>query len=100
MNFLYAGVKELLQNISEKQGARMDSPESAADIPKFIESFKVWQCFLQFFVDGTIWFWHITEVQVDCEFEPQFHFTIVAFVLVFGFFWKISYNLLYFSNLT
>ncbi|KAK7412112.1 hypothetical protein VNO78_03559 [Psophocarpus tetragonolobus] len=34
------GVKELLQNISEKQGARMDSLESAADIPKFIESFK------------------------------------------------------------
>ncbi|KAJ1419916.1 Zinc-binding ribosomal protein [Sesbania bispinosa] len=34
------GVKELLQRISEKQGARMDSPESAADIPKFIESFK------------------------------------------------------------
>ncbi|KAK7328205.1 hypothetical protein VNO77_22307 [Canavalia gladiata] len=34
------GVKELLQSISEKQGAKMDSPESAADIPKFIESFK------------------------------------------------------------
>ncbi|XP_047180296.1 phosphatidylserine decarboxylase proenzyme 2-like isoform X1 [Vigna umbellata] len=34
------GVKELLQSISEKQGTRMDSPESSADIPKFIESFK------------------------------------------------------------
>ncbi|XP_058771767.1 phosphatidylserine decarboxylase proenzyme 2-like isoform X1 [Vicia villosa] len=34
------GVKELLQNISEKQGAKMDSLESAADIPKFIESYK------------------------------------------------------------
>ncbi|XP_027932025.1 phosphatidylserine decarboxylase proenzyme 2-like isoform X1 [Vigna unguiculata] len=34
------GVKELLQSISEKQGARMDSPESSADIPRFIESFK------------------------------------------------------------
>ncbi|KAI4299054.1 hypothetical protein L6164_032550 [Bauhinia variegata] len=34
------GVKDLLQSISEKQGARMDSPESAEDIPKFIESFK------------------------------------------------------------
>ncbi|KAG4945379.1 hypothetical protein JHK87_041386 [Glycine soja] len=34
------GVKELLQSISEKQGARMDSPESSADIPKFIRSFK------------------------------------------------------------
>lgn len=34
------GVKELLQSISEKQGAKMDSLESAADIPKFIESYK------------------------------------------------------------
>ncbi|XP_004485545.1 phosphatidylserine decarboxylase proenzyme 2-like isoform X2 [Cicer arietinum] len=34
------GVKELLQSISEKQGTRMDSLESAADIPKFVESFK------------------------------------------------------------
>ncbi|KAE9595087.1 hypothetical protein Lal_00041270 [Lupinus albus] len=34
------GVKELLQSISEKQGARMDSPESSADISKFIESYK------------------------------------------------------------
>ncbi|BAT86837.1 hypothetical protein VIGAN_05015500 [Vigna angularis var. angularis] len=34
------GVKELLQSISEKQGTRMDSPESSANIPKFIESFK------------------------------------------------------------
>lgn len=41
VNLVNAGVKELLQSISEKQGARMDSPESAADIPKFIESFKV-----------------------------------------------------------
>jgi len=41
VNLSYAGVKELLQSISEKQGARMDSPESSADIPRFIESFKV-----------------------------------------------------------
>ncbi|XP_024632539.1 phosphatidylserine decarboxylase proenzyme 2 isoform X1 [Medicago truncatula] len=34
------GVKELLQSISEKQGAKMDSLESAADIPKFVESYK------------------------------------------------------------
>ncbi|XP_072953356.1 phosphatidylserine decarboxylase proenzyme 2-like [Typha angustifolia] len=34
------GVKELLQNISEKQGRQMNSPESAKDIPKFIEFFK------------------------------------------------------------
>ncbi|GAU40122.1 hypothetical protein TSUD_389730 [Trifolium subterraneum] len=41
------GVKELLQNISEKQGAKMDSLESAADIPKFIESYKT---FNEFFI--------------------------------------------------
>ena len=34
------GVKELLHNISEKQGKQMDSMESAKDIPHFIESFK------------------------------------------------------------
>ncbi|EPS66941.1 hypothetical protein M569_07835, partial [Genlisea aurea] len=34
------GVKELLQSISEKQGRKMDSPESAEDIPKFISFFK------------------------------------------------------------
>lgn len=37
-----AGVKELLQSISEKQGRQMNSPESAKDIPKFIEFFKAW----------------------------------------------------------
>jgi len=40
-NLLDAGVKELLQSISKKQGEKMDSLESAADIPKFIESYKV-----------------------------------------------------------
>ncbi|PIA47715.1 hypothetical protein AQUCO_01400364v1 [Aquilegia coerulea] len=34
------GAKELLQSISEKHGKRMDSIESANDIPKFIESYK------------------------------------------------------------
>ncbi|KAL8061046.1 hypothetical protein ABFX02_02G063200 [Erythranthe guttata] len=34
------GVKELLQSISEKQGRKMDTAESAKNIPKFIESFK------------------------------------------------------------
>ncbi|XP_031504197.1 phosphatidylserine decarboxylase proenzyme 2-like [Nymphaea colorata] len=34
------GVKDLLQNMSEKQGRKMDSPESAKDIPKFVEFFK------------------------------------------------------------
>ncbi|KAK4491227.1 hypothetical protein RD792_001960 [Penstemon davidsonii] len=34
------GVKELLYSISEKQGRKMDSAESAKDIPKFINLFK------------------------------------------------------------
>ncbi|XAR49421.1 Phosphatidylserine decarboxylase [Bertholletia excelsa] len=34
------GVKELLQNISENQGKKMNSVESAKDIPQFIEFFK------------------------------------------------------------
>ncbi|GFP98662.1 phosphatidylserine decarboxylase proenzyme 2 [Phtheirospermum japonicum] len=34
------GAKELLQSISEKQGRKMDSAESAKDIPKFISLFK------------------------------------------------------------
>ncbi|KAG8368712.1 hypothetical protein BUALT_Bualt15G0074300 [Buddleja alternifolia] len=34
------GAKELLQSISEKQGRKMESAESAKDIPKFIELFK------------------------------------------------------------
>ena len=35
------GAKELLQSISEKQGRKMNSVESAKDIPTFIEFFKV-----------------------------------------------------------
>jgi len=35
-----AGAKELLQSISEKQGRKMNSVESAKDIPKFVEFFK------------------------------------------------------------
>ncbi|RWW06405.1 hypothetical protein GW17_00030267 [Ensete ventricosum] len=38
---LCIGVKDLLQNISEKQGKQMNSHESAKDIPKFIEFFNV-----------------------------------------------------------
>ncbi|XP_042008848.1 phosphatidylserine decarboxylase proenzyme 2-like isoform X2 [Salvia splendens] len=34
------GAKELLQSISEKQGRKMDSPESAKDIEKFISLFE------------------------------------------------------------
>lgn len=37
---LGAGAKELLQSISEKQGKKMGSVESAKDIPKFLEFFK------------------------------------------------------------
>ncbi|KAA0031515.1 phosphatidylserine decarboxylase proenzyme 2-like [Cucumis melo var. makuwa] len=43
------GVKELLYSISEKQGKRMDSVESAKDIPSFIESFKAMIIFLSYF---------------------------------------------------
>lgn len=35
-----SGAKDLLQKMSEKQGKRMNSPESAKDIPKFLEVFK------------------------------------------------------------
>ncbi|CAN0880099.1 Phosphatidylserine decarboxylase proenzyme 2 [Linum grandiflorum] len=34
------GAKEILQSISEKQGRKMNSPDSAKDIPKFVEFFK------------------------------------------------------------
>ncbi|KAJ8767720.1 hypothetical protein K2173_020660 [Erythroxylum novogranatense] len=34
------GAKEILQSISEKQGKKMNSVESAKDIPKFVEFFK------------------------------------------------------------
>lgn len=38
---LDAGAKELLISISEKRGRKMNSAESANDIPKFVEFFKV-----------------------------------------------------------
>ncbi|KAM0036310.1 putative phosphatidylserine decarboxylase [Helianthus debilis subsp. tardiflorus] len=34
------GAKELLQSISERQGKKMNSPESAKDIPAFLKIFK------------------------------------------------------------
>ncbi|XP_021909884.1 phosphatidylserine decarboxylase proenzyme 2-like [Carica papaya] len=34
------GAKEILQNVSERQGRKMNSVESAKDIPKFVEFFK------------------------------------------------------------
>ncbi|KAB2628500.1 phosphatidylserine decarboxylase proenzyme 3-like [Pyrus ussuriensis x Pyrus communis] len=40
LGLLDTGAKELLQSISEKQGRKMNSVESAKDIPKFIEFFK------------------------------------------------------------
>lgn len=39
--WLCSGAKEILQRISEKQGMKMNSLESAKDIPKFIDFFKV-----------------------------------------------------------
>ncbi|KAM7482251.1 hypothetical protein LguiB_006834 [Lonicera macranthoides] len=40
LGLLDKGAKELLQSISEKQGRKMNSVESAKDIPSFIEFFK------------------------------------------------------------
>lgn len=40
LKLISTGAKELLQSISEKQGKRMSTPESAEDIPKFLEFFK------------------------------------------------------------
>lgn len=37
---MYKGAKELLLDISEKQGRKMNSVESVKDIPKFIGFFK------------------------------------------------------------
>lgn len=35
-----AGAKEILQSLSEKQGKKMNSVESAKDIPEFLQFFK------------------------------------------------------------
>ncbi|KAF6170506.1 hypothetical protein GIB67_031914 [Kingdonia uniflora] len=40
LSIIDTGAKEILQNISEKQGRRMNSVASAKEIPKFIELFK------------------------------------------------------------
>ncbi|OVA06800.1 EF-hand domain [Macleaya cordata] len=46
LSLIDKGAKELLNSISEKQGKRMNSVESAKDIPKFIIFFKAWSSFL------------------------------------------------------
>lgn len=40
LGMLDKGAKDLLQNLSEKQGRKMSTPESINDIPKFVEFFK------------------------------------------------------------
>ncbi|KAK3012199.1 hypothetical protein RJ639_010894, partial [Escallonia herrerae] len=40
LGLLDTGAKELLQSLSERQGKKMNSVESAEDIPKFVEFFK------------------------------------------------------------
>ncbi|XP_002459137.1 phosphatidylserine decarboxylase proenzyme 2 [Sorghum bicolor] len=40
LTLINTGVKDLLKNLSEKQGKKMNSTESAKDIPKFLELFK------------------------------------------------------------
>ncbi|KAF7040510.1 hypothetical protein CFC21_050400 [Triticum aestivum] len=39
LTLIDSGVKDILKNLSEKQGKKMNSPESAKDIPKFLELF-------------------------------------------------------------
>ncbi|KQK11647.1 hypothetical protein BRADI_2g61400v3 [Brachypodium distachyon] len=39
LTLIDTGVKDILKNLSEKQGKKMNSPESAKDIPKFLELF-------------------------------------------------------------
>lgn len=41
VDHLDAGAKEILQSISERQGRQMNTVESAKEIPKFVEFFKV-----------------------------------------------------------
>lgn len=41
IDLLDAGAKEILQNLSEKQGKKMNTAESAQNIPSFLEFFKV-----------------------------------------------------------
>ncbi|TVU36953.1 hypothetical protein EJB05_18910 [Eragrostis curvula] len=40
LTLINTGVKDILKNLSEKQGKKMNSLESAKDIPKFLELFK------------------------------------------------------------
>ncbi|XP_034224885.1 phosphatidylserine decarboxylase proenzyme 3-like isoform X2 [Prunus dulcis] len=40
LGLLDTGAKDILQSLSEKQGKKMNSVESAKDIPKFVEFFK------------------------------------------------------------
>lgn len=40
LTLINTGVKDILKNLSEKQGKKMNSPESVKDIPKFLELFK------------------------------------------------------------
>ncbi|KAI3424657.1 uncharacterized protein J3R85_010407 [Psidium guajava] len=40
LGLIDTGAKEILQSISEKQGRKMNSVESAEDIPKFLQFFK------------------------------------------------------------
>ncbi|KQK11648.1 hypothetical protein BRADI_2g61400v3 [Brachypodium distachyon] len=46
LTLIDTGVKDILKNLSEKQGKKMNSPESAKDIPKFLELFMVWNFLL------------------------------------------------------
>lgn len=43
IDLLDPGAKEILQRLSEKQGKKMSSVESAQKIPRFLEFFKAWK---------------------------------------------------------
>ncbi|KAI4375553.1 hypothetical protein MLD38_013409 [Melastoma candidum] len=40
LGIIDAGAREILQSLSEKQGKKMNSPESVGDIPKFLDAYK------------------------------------------------------------
>ncbi|OAY65636.1 Phosphatidylserine decarboxylase proenzyme 2 [Ananas comosus] len=60
------GAKEILQSISEKQGKRMNSVESAKDIPTFIDFFKAIFEVLKFFFLARIKQMKARRIKDDC----------------------------------
>ncbi|KAJ8444162.1 hypothetical protein Cgig2_030982 [Carnegiea gigantea] len=55
LHLMDKGAKELLQDISEKQGKKMNSVDSVKDIPKFISFFKAFTTYQECFADRCVW---------------------------------------------